>query len=178
MLKAMKKTTTLLLDETTIQARIAVMSADLAREYRGHELAVIGILTGCFMFLADLIRCMHHDGILVRLDFMILGSYKSTESTGRVNLVKDSTLDVRGQPVLLVDDILDTGRTLQTASALLRDKGASRVTTCVLLDKPARRAVPFEAEYAGFAIENRFVVGYGLDYNGLYRELPYIATMD
>jgi len=139
---------------------------------------MIGILRGSFMFLADLVRDLYPHGVHPRIDFLTLESYGSAmESSGRVTVTKDITVDVNGAEVILIDDILDSGRTLSFASRWVREKGASRVLTCALLDKPERRAVPFKADFIGFTIPDHFVVGYGLDYDSRYRELPYIAKV-
>lgn len=130
------------------------------------------------MFLADLVRDLYPHGVHPRIDFVSLSSYGAgTVSSGTVELRKDLSVDIDGADVFLIDDILDTGRTLSYAVDLLRRRGARRVGTCVLLDKPARRVVPFEADHVGFTIEDEFVVGYGLDYDSCYRELPYIARV-
>jgi len=113
-----------------------------------------------------------------RIDFITLESYYSgTESSGTVNVAKDLSLDIEGATVILVDDILDTGRTLTFAKRHLLEKGARDVRTCTLLDKPSRRLVPCEADFVGFTIDDHFVVGYGLDYDSYYRDLPYIAKV-
>ncbi len=161
-----------------IGARVRKMVHDMAEGCRGEDLVMIGILRGSFIFLADLVRELYSQDIHPRIDFMTLESYGAgTESSGAVRIAKDVGMDVAGTDVLVVDDILDTGRTLTFARQHLRELGARSVRTCALLDKPARRVVPFEADYIGFTIEDRFVVGYGLDYDGRYRELPHIACV-
>ncbi|MBU1692482.1 MAG: hypoxanthine phosphoribosyltransferase [Verrucomicrobia bacterium] len=150
----------------------------MAGDCRAADFVMIGILRGSFMFLADLVRGLYRRDIHPRIDFITLESYGAgTESSGRVRVTKDITLDVRGAQVLLVDDILDTGRTLAFARQSISNKGAAGVKTCTLLDKPSRRVVPCRADHTGFTVENHFVVGYGLDYDGRYRELPYIAKV-
>ena len=167
-----------LLSEEALRERIDALAAEIGRDFRGRDLAMIGILRGSFIFLADLVRALHRHGVRSVIDFIVLESYGAgTESSGRVRLNKDFRLDVTAEDVLLVDDILDTGRTLSYAAALLRERGAKSVRTCALLDKPARRVVPFQADYVGFTIEDAFVVGYGLDYDHHYRELPYVAKV-
>lgn len=161
-----------------IRRRIEELVVDLAPGCRAENFVMVGILRGSFMFLADLVRSLYHHDIHPRIDFMTLESYGAgTTSSGRVRITKDIALEIGGAHVLLVDDILDTGRTLSFAAQQLRDKGAGVVRTCTLLDKPARRVVPFEADYTGFTIEDCFVVGYGLDYDGRYRELPCLARV-
>jgi hypoxanthine phosphoribosyltransferase len=130
------------------------------------------------MFLADLMRGLHRHNVHPRIDFLTLSSYGSgTTSSGTVDVIHDIREDISGADILLVDDILDTGRTLAFTKELLLERGARSVRSCVLLDKKAHRAVEFEADYAGFPIDDHFVVGYGLDYDNLYRELPHIAKV-
>lgn len=168
----------ILFTESDIQRRVLELAAEVSRSAAGDTLHVIGILRGSFIFLADLIRSFHAHEVRTRIDFMLLQSYGAgTESSGVVRLVRDFDLDVRGADVLVVDDILDSGRTLAFAARHVAGRGAARVRTCVLLDKPARRAVPFEADFAAFACPDEFVVGYGLDYDHLYRDLPWIAAV-
>ncbi|MBM4154276.1 MAG: hypoxanthine phosphoribosyltransferase [Lentisphaerae bacterium] len=167
-----------LIPETDLEGRVAELAAGIGRDLDGRELVLVGILRGSFMFLADLVRSFHRHGIRTRIDFMILESYGSgTESSGTVRLARDCSIDVAGQDVLVVDDILDTGRTLSHAVRHLESRGALRVRTCVLLDKPSRRVVPFEADYVGFPVPDVFVVGYGLDYDHYYRDLPWISKV-
>ncbi len=165
-----------LFDAETIRKRIAALGAEIAERHAGDDLVVVALLKGGVVFLADLIRAV---SIPMRLDFAWASSYgDGTESTRNVKLkvFPDDTLT--GKTVLLVDDILDTGRTLASVVARLRqDLGASRVFTCVLLDKAARREVAIQADYVGFKVENFFVVGYGLDYADRYRNLPYIGVL-
>ena len=161
-----------------IRERVDTLVAEMIEDCRGDDLVMIGVLRGSFMFLADLVRALYQHGVHPRIDFITLSSYGSgTESSGRVEVRKDISLDVTGADVLLVDDILDTGRTLAFACAHLAAKGARTVKTCVLLDKPGRRVIAGHADYVGFRIDDMFVVGYGLDYDSCYRELPYIAKV-
>lgn len=161
-----------------IQGRVDALVTEMQRDLRSDNLVMIGILRGSFIFLADLVRDLDPHDIHPRIDFITLESYGSgTESTGVVRVVKELRLDVNGADVVLVDDILDTGRTLSFASDYLRGRGARLVKTCALLDKPSRRVVPFKADYVGFSIPDEFVVGYGLDYDSRYRELPHIAKV-
>ena len=161
-----------------IERRLNTLVDEMAADCQAENFAMIGILRGSFMFLADLCRQLNRHRVHPRIDFLTLESYGAgTESSGTVHVAKDFNLDVRGAHVLLVDDILDTGRTLSFADQHLREKGAEVVKTCTLLNKPARRVVPFEADYVGFTIEDFFVVGYGLDYDSYYRELPHIAKV-
>jgi hypoxanthine phosphoribosyltransferase len=168
----------ILIDKAAIAARVDTLVDAIIGTNPSDNLVIIGILKGSFMFLADLMRSFHRHGVHPRIDFMTLSSYgSSTESSGKVEVVNDIREDVTGADVLLVDDILDTGRTLHSTRKLMLERGAETVKTCVLLDKKAHRAVALEADFTGFEIADHFVVGYGLDYANLYRELPYIAKV-
>jgi len=161
-----------------IQTRVEEIVDEIAEGLHSDPLVIIGILRGSFIFLADLIRGLYRHRIPAVVDFMTLESYGAgTASAGQVRLVKDIDIDVNGKEVLLVDDILDSGRTLSDAVEHLRRRGAKEVRTCVLLDKTARRVVPYAADFVGFSVDDAFVVGYGLDYAGRYRELPHIARV-
>ncbi len=167
-----------LITELEIKVRLGQMVLELARDLRGKELTVIGILRGSFMFTADLVRLLYINDIHPLIDFIFVTSYAGTESSGEMRLLRDMSLDVKDRWVLIVDDILDTGRTLQYAKNYIGERGAQQIHTCVLLDKPSRRVASIQADYVGFTIEDVFVVGYGLDYNGRYRDLPYLATIN
>lgn len=161
-----------------IEQRIHALVEEMPSACQAENFAMIGILRGSFVFLADLVRALYYHNVHPRIDFITLESYYAgTESTGRVHVAKDLAMDVAGATVILVDDILDTGRTLSFAAQHILAKGAKSVRTCTLLDKPSRRVVPFKADFVGFKIEDYFVVGYGLDYDSHYRELPYIAKV-
>ena len=162
----------------TLAQRVDTLVAEMQAACRSDNFVMIGILRGSFIFLADLVRDLYEHGVRPRIDFLTLESYGSgTESSGEVRVVKDIRMEVAGADVLLVDDILDSGRTLSFASKHLLEKGAKSVLTCALLDKPSRRVIPFEADFVGFKVPDEFVVGYGLDYDSFYRELPYIAKV-
>jgi hypoxanthine phosphoribosyltransferase len=161
-----------------IARRVDELVVEMADLCRGENFVMIGILRGSFIFLADLVRALHHHQVHPRIDFMTLESYGAgTESTGHIRVVKDIRIDLAGADVLVVDDILDTGRTLDFSTSHIFGKGARSVRTCTLLDKPKRRVVPFQADHVGFTVDDIFVVGYGLDYDSCYRELPYIAKV-
>jgi hypoxanthine phosphoribosyltransferase len=135
-------------------------------------------LTGGFVFAADLLRALSRRGVTAETDVMRLSSYaRGTTSLGEVRLVTDLEMDIENRFVLMIDDILDTGRTMSFAHHHLMGRGASAVRSCVLLDKPSQRVVNIKPDYVGFAIPNVFVVGYGLDVAGLYRELPFVGAM-
>lgn len=161
-----------------IENRITFLSAEIARTIAPDTL-VISLLRGSFIFTADLIRALHTQGIRPRVDFMSLSSYGAgTESSGTITVDRDLKVDVAGQDVLIVDDILETGRTLDFACSRARERGASVIRTAVLLDKPGKRAIHIQADFVGFTIPDHFVVGYGLDYGNYYRELPYIGALE
>jgi len=161
-----------------IQKRINEMADEIARDYGHEEFLAISIMKGSFIFAADLIRCLSARKAQPVLDFITLSSYGSeTSSRGSISVLTELTLPVTGHRILIIDDILDTGLTLHTTRHLLYERGAKDIRTCVLLDKPARRSVPIEANYRGFQIKNVFIIGYGLDYNNRYRHLPYLTTL-
>ena len=158
--------------------RVDEIAREIAAGARSDNLVVIGILRGSFIFLADLVRWFSMNDMHPRIDFMIMESYgHGTTAQKEPTVSRDCSIDLTGADVVVVDDILDTGRTLQKAVAHLASKGAKSIRTCALLDKPSRRAVPFEADFVGFKIADAFVVGYGLDYDGRHRELPHIAKV-
>jgi hypoxanthine phosphoribosyltransferase len=161
-----------------IQQRVRTMIGEIAGSCEADNLVMIGILRGSFIFLADLVRGFAPHNLHPRIDFITLSSYGgSTQSSGTVKITHDTDEDLRGADVVIVDDILDSGRTLAFAKELFLQRGARSVKTCVLLDKKANRAVKMEADYAGFPVDDVFVVGYGLDYDNRYRELPHIAKV-
>ena len=163
-----------LIGETEIAGRVRELAADIERDFTGKDLLVVALLTGTVPFLADLIR---HIALPMRLDFMGVSSYGSGTAPGELVFTKELRLEARGRDVLLVDDILDTGRTMHAIKAELVSRGAASVQTCVFLDKPARRAVEYAADYRCFEVEDLFVVGYGLDYAGRYRNLPFVGSL-
>jgi hypoxanthine phosphoribosyltransferase len=168
----------ILIDKDQIRARVDALVDRIAEENPSQNLLVVGILKGSFMFLADLMRSLYRHDIHPRIDFLTVSSYGAdTVSSGNVQIIHDMREALQGADVLLVDDILDTGRTLAATRLLMLERGAASVRTCVLLDKKVARAVECEADYAGFEIDDHFVVGYGLDYDNHYRELPHIATL-
>ena len=161
---------------------IAKRNRELARDIASRNLVnplVVAVLKGSFMFAADLLRALHEEGMQLEVEFITLSSYrKSTVSSGQVTVVRDVESDVQGRDVILVDDILESGRTLAYARDLLSARGASRVFTCCLLEKPGKRAVDISADMTGFVIEDLFVIGYGMDMAHSFRELPYIGVIE
>jgi hypoxanthine phosphoribosyltransferase len=164
----------ILISEPELARRIRELSRQIERDFTGRELAVVAVLNGTVMFLADLIR---HLSLPLRLDFIGVSSYGVGTESGDLVFTKELRLDVRGRDVLLVDDILDTGRTLKRVLAKLRQLKPRRIKVCVLLDKPSRREEKVRADYVGFVIPNAFVVGYGLDYAERYRNLPFVGVL-
>ena len=174
-----EKTKELNIETLFSQKQIAFRIDELAAEIKLAELAdfvVIPILSGSFIFAADLIRAFHKHGISPEVDFLTLSSYKGgMKSTGEVTILRDFNRPVTGRKVLLVDDILESGRTMTFAKKLVMDRGAESVSVCVLLDKHSKRAVPVEADFRAFECPDLFVVGYGMDLNHRLRELPFIG---
>lgn len=160
-----------------IAARIEVLARDIAAARLENPL-LVGILDGSFMFAADLARALHRGGGSLEVDFLGVSSYGGGQvSTGSVTVVRDLGADLRNRDVLLVDDVLDSGRTLDFVRNLINSRGARRVLTCVLVDKQAPRAVPVAVDFAAFECPNVFVVGYGMDCAGRYRGLPFIGVL-
>jgi hypoxanthine phosphoribosyltransferase len=169
-------TTRVLISEADIQNRIASLAAEIEGDYRpGHGVHLVAILKGGFMFMADLVRAMSDR---VTMDFMAVSSYgKGTTSSGQVRVLKDLDSNVEGRHVILVEDIVDTGLTLHYLQDLIKARRPLSLKTACLLSKPSRRKVDVNVDYIGFTIEDHFVVGYGLDYDEKYRNLPYIAVL-
>ncbi len=167
-----------LITEFDLKVRIGVLVKEIASDYNGDELVIIGLLKGSFMFMADLSRLLYLHDIPLLIDFIIASSYGSdTVSSGKVTITRDITTDIKGKWVLLIDDILDSGRTMYYVTKHLKKKKPAVLKTCVFLDKPDRRVVDIQADYVGFKVPDEFIVGYGLDYDSRYRELPYLSTI-
>ena len=165
----------ILLTHEQIQTRVAELGAALAADYADREPVLVSVLKGSIIFLADLVRAMP---VQVSIDLMELSSYgASTQSSGQVRILKDQSGPIRGRDVIVVEDIIDTGLTLNYLLKYLHDRGPSSVRICCLLDKPARRLAEIDISYRGFTIPDRFVIGYGLDYDERYRNLPYIGVL-
>jgi hypoxanthine phosphoribosyltransferase len=161
-----------------LRTRVDELVENIAQTIDSENLVIIGVLRGSFMFLADLVRSLQRHHLHPRIDFMTLQSYGAgTVSSGNVRILKDISVEIDGAHVLLVDDILDSGRTLRFAVKHIENKGAGKVYTCCLLDKPARRVADIRADFVGFEIPDTFVVGYGLDYDSHYRELPFLGEV-
>ena len=164
-----------LISKEDIKKRIKELGEEITKDLQGEEVIVVGVLKGCVVFLSDLIRELD---IKVDLDFMICSSYGSdTESSGNVKIIKDINVDVKNKVVLVVEDIIDSGRTMANLKEIFKVRKCKDFKICTLLDKKDRRAVDIEADYIGFNVPNEFVVGYGLDYAGKYRNLPEIGVL-
>lgn len=165
-----------MIDQETLEKRIQALGEKISEEYAGKEIVLVCILKGGAMFMTQLAKYIT---VPVTMDFMVLSSYgNDLISSGTVSIKKDMDEDIAGKHVLVVEDIVDTGRTLWFLRELLKERKAASVKICTMLDKPARRVMPVEVEYTGFAIEDEFVVGYGLDYEQHYRNLPYIGYVE
>lgn len=164
-----------LLTEEEIDKRVSELAKEISEEYRGKDLLVVGILKGAVIFLSDLVKRLEFP---VMLDFMAVSSYgKSSVSTGEVRILKDLDYSVEGKDILIVEDIIDTGLTLNYLKDILGKRGAKGVKICTLLDKPDRRTVGVNIDFLGFEIPDEFVVGYGLDYNEQYRNYPFVGAL-
>lgn len=167
-----------LYDEAAIARRNQEMAEAIAATAPA-DLLVVAVLKGSFMFVADLIRAMHRVGMAPQVEFVHLSSYRAaTVSSGQVEILRDVQSDVRGREVLLVDDILESGRTLAFAKDLLAARGAAKVSSAVLLEKPGKRAVNIVPDYVGFECPDYFVVGYGMDVAHAYRQLPFVGVIE
>lgn len=160
------------IDEKEIRKRVEELGKAISADYAGKDLMVIGILKGAVVFLSDLVRCIDRD-VGVTLDFMAVSSYgDSTNTSGIVRIIKDLDCSIRGKHVLIVEDIVDTGLTLSYLVKMMLEREPESVRVCALLDKVDRRKVEVAVQYTGFVIPDYFVVGYGLDYSGRWRNLP------
>lgn len=164
-----------LIDEQTLQARIKEMAKQFMDEYKGKEITFICILKGSIFFTVDLAKNIDGD---VRVDFVRVSSYNGEESTGEIRMKLDLKDSIQGKDVIIIEDIIDTGRTLKYLKEYLKIKQPNSIKICTLLDKKERRVCDMEADYVGFTIPDKFVVGYGLDYDEKYRNLPYIGYFD
>ena len=166
----------IMLTETQIQERIVELGKILSEDYRDKNPVVLGVMKGVVIFYADMVRKIKAP---CQMDFMWISSYEGTDSTGSIVVKKDITTDIKDRHVLILEDIFDTGNSLSFVYDHLMKKGPASLKICTLLDKPSRRkpGVTLQADYVGFTIPNAFVVGYGLDYNEYYRNLPYIGVL-
>jgi len=164
-----------LVDRETLQARVLELGRAIEEEYRGRDLLLISVLKGSIIFMADLIRAIR---IPHEIDFMATSSYgAAAHSSGVVRILKDLNKPIEGHNVVIVEDIIDSGHTLNYLLRILRERQPASIRIVTLLDKPDRREVAIDVDWTGFSIPNEFVVGYGLDYNEIYRNLPYIGVL-
>lgn len=165
----------ILLDRETIDKRVQELGAQLTQDYAGKEVVMIGILKGAIVFYADLARAMD---VYMKMDFMGISSYGDAQKTsGIVRITKDIDSSITGKHVIIAEDIMDSGLTLSHLIRLLHERKPKSIRVCCLLDKPSRRECNLTPDYCGFTIPNKFVVGYGLDYQGQYRNLPYVGVL-
>lgn len=166
----------IMIKENELNARVSELAEMINKDYGDRELVVIGVLKGCFVFMADLVKKLKSD---VRVYFMEISSYQSgTVSSGKITIKKDLDVDIEGKDVLIAEDIIDSGNTLSQLTEILKERMPNSIKVCTLLSKPARRQVEFEADYTGFEIEDKFIIGYGLDCAEQFRQLPYIAEVE
>lgn len=164
-----------LFSEEQLKTRVAEIAAQIDRDYQGKEPLLIGVLRGSFIFIADLMRAIT---LPCTVDFMAVSSYGAgTTSSGQVKIVKDLSEHIEGKDVIVVEDILDSGNTLSYLLKYLQGRKPASIKLCALLDKPDRRVKPVEVDYCGYSIPDEFVVGYGLDYDERYRNLPYLGVL-
>jgi hypoxanthine phosphoribosyltransferase len=161
--------------EEQIRERVEALGKQIAKDYEGKEPLFVGVLKGCFIFMADLVRACD---LKSTVDFMVVSSYGSgTVSSGAVEIIKDLSHDIYGRDVIIVEDILDSGNTLSYLKKMMLARGPASIRIVTLMDKPERRTADVTADYVGFTIPDAFVVGYGLDYDQRYRNLPYIGIL-
>jgi hypoxanthine phosphoribosyltransferase len=171
----MKENISVLISEEEVDKRIREMGEKISEEYAGKEVHMICVLKGGVFFMTELAKRIT---VPVSMDFMAVSSYKGTQSTGKINIVKDLDESIEGKDVLVVEDIVDTGRTLSILLELFKERGAASVKLCTLLDKPEGRVTHVDVDYECFEVPDKFVVGYGLDYDQKYRNLPYIGVIE
>ena len=169
-----KDVQSVLITDEQLARRIKILAREIEKDFAGREMVVVSLLNGTVLFLADLIR---HLNLPLRLDFIGVSSYGLGTESGDLVFTKELRIDVRGRDVLLVDDILDTGKTLSRVLPKLRALKPRRIKTCLLLDKPSRRVEKVKADYVGFTIPDLFVIGYGLDFAERYRNLPFVGVL-
>lgn len=164
-----------IISEEQISKRVAEIAAEISKDFAGEEVMLVGILKGAVIFMADIARRLT---VPATMDFMAVSSYGSaTKSSGAVQIIKDIEVSIEGKNLIVVEDIVDSGLTLKYLLENLWSRGPANVKTCVLLDKPETRVVEVPIDYKGFEIPNKFAVGYGLDYDQKYRNLPYVGAL-
>lgn len=170
-----KDVESILLSEQQIADKVKQLGAQISKDYEGKDPIIISVLKGSFIFMADLVRAID---VPCTVDFMSVSSYGAgTTSSGEVKIVKDFDQSIEGRHIIIVEDILDSGRTLSYLIQTLKARGAASIALCTFLDKPERRVIPVEVDYRGFQIPDAYIVGYGLDYDQRYRNLPYVGVL-
>ena len=164
-----------LINKIKLEKRIEEIGKQIDKDYQGKEIVLIGILKGSVMFMAELAKNIKSN---VEIDFMDVSSYEGTESTGNIKINKDIRNSIEGKDVIIVEDIIDTGRTLTYVMEYLKGKNPNSIKIATMLSKPSRRVIELDVDYIGYTIEDKFVIGYGLDYNEKYRNLPYIGYIE
>ncbi len=164
-----------LYDEEKLKEIVSGLAKKINEDYKGKDLVVISVLKGSFIFASDLVRLVD---LPIKLEFMVVSSYEGTESTGKISIIKDVNVTLKDKHVLLIEDIFDTGRTLSYLVEHIKEKGALSTEVCTLFYKPARQKVSVPLKYVGAEIPDEFIVGYGLDYNEIYRNLPYVGILN
>jgi len=166
----------LLISQNKIQERVRELAREVKKDYLNKKPVLVGVLNGAFIFMADLIRFLD---MPAEFDFIAVASYGAKKnSSGKVNLLKDISLDIKNRNVIIVEDIIDTGISTDFIINYLKQKSPKSIRFCVLLNKRERRKVPVQIDYCGFEVPNKFIIGYGLDYNGQYRNLPYVGYIE
>ena len=174
-MKLHKDAKCILISEQQLSEKVKELGAAITRDFQGKKPVLVCILKGSVVFMADLMRAIDLD---VDIDFMVVSSYgSSTVSKGHVKIVKDLSVDIHNRDIIIIEDILDSGNTLSNLIKLLDCRGAASISLCALLNKPERRTAEVKLDYEGFVIPDEFVIGYGLDYNETYRNLPYVAVL-
>ncbi len=165
-----------MISKEEIKKRVAELGTEISKDYKGQSILTICVLKGAVLFMSDLIRELN---VETKIDFMAVSSYgASTKSTGVVRILKDLDSNIEGENVIIVEDIIDSGLTLKYLKEYLMARNPKSLKICTLLDKPERRTADIKADYVGFSIDNKFIVGYGLDFNQKYRNLPYISYLE
>jgi len=169
------KEVNILINKAKLEKRIEELGKQIEKDYEGKDIVFIGILKGCVIFMSELAKHIKNN---VSLDFMDVSSYEGTESTGNIVINKDIQNSIEGKEVIIVEDIIDTGRTLTYVLDHLMQKNPNSIKIATMLSKPSRRVLELNVDYIGFSVEDKFIVGYGLDYNEQYRNLPYIGYIE
>jgi hypoxanthine phosphoribosyltransferase len=166
---------TVLFTQNQVEQRLNELATTLTQKYQNEFPIIVSVMTGAMVFASDMMKRLNFK---LNVDYVDVSSYgEESESNGQVKLVRDLSHDIKNRPVIIMEDIIDTGHTLKYLTKLFADRGAKSIEICSLLDKPDRREVDVEADYVGFKVPNEFIVGYGLDFDGLYRNLPFVGIL-